>query len=160
MTEALLEEDPFEAFNRTMGAGTVRDPYPGFADDRRLAPVQPFDLAEEYGITEEMELDLPPGYRILGYDEVLTVLRDGETFSSAGYAKSMGELMGHSILEMDEPEHHSYRTLVQQAFTRKAMERWEADVVGADRSTGTSTSSSAAATPTWCASSRSRSRST
>ncbi len=133
MTEVMLEEeDPFEAFNRVSGAGTVRDPYPGFADDRRRAPVQPFDLAEEYGLGEDVtaDLDLPPAFRILGYDEVLTVLRDGETFSSSGYSMSMGEVMGHSILEMDEPEHHAYRALVQQAFTRKAMERWEADVVG------------------------------
>ena len=33
--------------------------------------------------------------------------------------------MGHSILEMDEPEHHLYRGLIQQAFTRKALERWQ-----------------------------------
>ena len=31
-------------------------------------------------------------------------------------------MIGHSILEMDEPEHHRYRGLIQQAFTRKAME--------------------------------------
>jgi cytochrome P450 len=41
----------------------------------------------------------------------------------------MGLVMGHSILEMDEPEHHAYRALIQQAFTRKAMEHWEADIV-------------------------------
>jgi cytochrome P450 len=37
--------------------------------------------------------------------------------------------MGHTILEMDEPEHHTYLGLVQQAFSRKAMETWEAHVV-------------------------------
>jgi cytochrome P450 len=37
--------------------------------------------------------------------------------------------MGHTILEMDEPEHHLYRGLVQQAFSRKAMEAWERDLV-------------------------------
>jgi cytochrome P450 len=30
---------------------------------------------------------------------------------------------------MDEPEHHLYRGLVQQAFSRKAMESWERDLV-------------------------------
>jgi len=60
---------------------------------------------------------------------VQQVLKDGATFSSSGYAETMGMLMGHSILEMDEPEHHRYRSLLQQAFTRKAMERWEADLV-------------------------------
>ena len=85
MTEALLEEeDPFETFNRTMGAGTVRDPYPEFASLRSEAPVQPLDLRAEYAIPDDMEIELPAGYRVLGYDEVVTVLRDGETFSSAG----------------------------------------------------------------------------
>src|SRR5437763_12993653 len=41
----------------------------------------------------------------------------------------MGMVMGHSILEMDEPEHHHYRGLIQQAFTRKALERWQEELV-------------------------------
>src|SRR5437588_11603628 len=41
----------------------------------------------------------------------------------------MGMVMGHSILEMDEPEHRAYRGLIQQAFTRKAMVRWESELV-------------------------------
>jgi cytochrome P450 len=57
------------------------------------------------------------------------VLRDGHTFSSAGYAATMGLVFGHSILEMDEPEHRKYRSLIQQAFTRKAMDEWEAEIV-------------------------------
>jgi len=124
------DEDPFELFNRVSGAGTVRDPYPEFAALRAESPVQPLDLRAEYAIPDDMEIELPPAFRVLGYDEVVTVLRDGDTFSSAGYAMSMGEVMGHSILEMDEPEHHRYRALLQQAFTRKAMERWETELVG------------------------------
>src|SRR5205085_5615879 len=73
--------------------------------------------------------DLPESYLVLGYDEVAQVLRDGQTFSSACYSASMGIVMGHSILEMDEPEHHRYRGLIQQAFTRKALERWEHELV-------------------------------
>jgi cytochrome P450 len=38
-------------------------------------------------------------------------------------------VLGHSILEMDEPEHHTYRGLVQQAFTRKVMDTWEHELV-------------------------------
>ncbi|TMK86547.1 MAG: cytochrome P450, partial [Actinobacteria bacterium] len=37
--------------------------------------------------------------------------------------------MGHSILEMDEPEHHHYRGLIQQAFSRKALDRWQEELV-------------------------------
>ena len=68
-------------------------------------------------------------FTAFGFDAVQQVLKDGETFSSAGYADIMGPVFGHSILEMDEPEHHTYRGLVQQAFSRKAMEMWERDLV-------------------------------
>ncbi len=68
-------------------------------------------------------------YAVLSFDAVQQVLKDGETFSSSGYADSIGLVMGHSILEMDEPEHHRYRSLIQQAFTRKEMERWERELV-------------------------------
>lgn len=39
----------------------------------------------------------------LSYEGVSQVLLDGATFSSAGYGETMGLVMGHSILEMDEP---------------------------------------------------------
>jgi cytochrome P450 len=42
----------------------------------------------------------------------------------------MGLVMGHTILEMDEPEHGRYRALLQQAFGLKAMEHWEQAIVG------------------------------
>src|SRR5262249_10198691 len=64
-----------------------------------------------------------------GFDAVQQVLKDGATFSSAGYSDIMGPVFGHSILEMDEPEHHTHRGLVQQAFSRKAMETWERELV-------------------------------
>jgi cytochrome P450 len=38
-------------------------------------------------------------------------------------------VMGHTILNMDEPEHRAYRGLVQQAFSRAAMARWETELV-------------------------------
>ena len=41
----------------------------------------------------------------------------------------MGVVFGHSILEMDPPEHHAYRSILQQAFTRRSMEQWEDNLV-------------------------------
>ena len=130
--DSLLDDgyDPFEAFDRAMGAGSVRDPFPAFAEFRSRGPVQRADIRQVMGVSPDVEVpDDLEAFTAVGYDAVMQVLRDGETFSSSGYAASMGELLGHSILEMDEPEHHRYRGLVQQVFTRKAMERWEADIV-------------------------------
>jgi cytochrome P450 len=122
--------DPFEEFNRSVGAGVVEDPYPLLAMSRAKGPVLKENL--EAALLDP-DGDAEPGpevFTAFSHDAVQTVLRDGETFSSAGYAEVMGTVMGHTILEMDEPEHHTYRGLVQQAFSRKAMERWEVETVG------------------------------
>lgn len=124
--------DPFEEFNRSVGAGVVEDPYPLLAMAREKGPVLKENLEAEL-LAAEVDPQVTMGpevFTAFSYDAVQTVLRDGETFSSAGYADVMGAVMGHTILEMDEPEHHTYRGLVQQAFSRKAMERWEEEAVG------------------------------
>ncbi len=121
--------DPFEAFNRANGAGTVENPYPDFIPLRRDTPVAELDLRAMFGLADD-EVPENAVWTVNTYETVSAVLRDGDAFSSAGYADVMGMVFGHSILEMDEPEHHTYRGLIQQAFTRKAMERWENDVIG------------------------------
>jgi cytochrome P450 len=80
-------------------------------------------------VDPELFGELPDVFTAFSFDAVQTVLRDGETFSSKGYADVMGRVMGHTILEMDEPEHHTYRGIVQQAFSRKTMERWEVEAI-------------------------------
>jgi cytochrome P450 len=128
-TTADDDYDPFKLFNEANGAGRVENPYPDFVAMRRDTPVAELDLREMFGITDE---DEPPNavWTVNTFETVQAVLRDGESFSSKGYEDVMGAVFGHSILEMDEPEHHTYRGLIQQAFTRKAMERWESDVIG------------------------------
>jgi cytochrome P450 len=128
--------DPFEDFNRSAGMGVVENPYPMFALLRAEHAMRREDL--DTAITANTDLsmfrDQDHGagvFTAYSFDAVQQVLKDGDTFSSAGYAEVMGSVMGHTILEMDAPEHHTYRGLVQQAFSRKAMDRWEADVVRA-----------------------------
>ena len=128
--DAAGESDPFERFNRAQGMGAVRDPYPGLAAMRAQAPVHRIDLRGLLG-------DRPPPiaglageiYVVLTYEGVFEVLRDAARFSSAAYARSMGVVMGHTILEMDGEEHLRYRALISKAFTRRALERWERDLV-------------------------------
>ena len=123
-------EDPFEAFNAASGQGSVRDPYPIFAAMREAAPVHRVAMDGEAqaessmlrGISREI-------YVAVSYDAVKEVLTDAERFSSAGYAESMGLVMGHSILEMDGAEHTRHRRLINRAFTRHALEAWERDLV-------------------------------
>jgi len=122
--------DPFAEFDAAAGIGAVRDPYPVWARLREQTPVWAGSMADEFGVASmEEALYTQTPYTPLTFAAVQQVLRDGETFSSAGYAESIGLVFGHTILEMDEPEHHAYRGLIQQAFTRKAMETWEEEIV-------------------------------
>jgi cytochrome P450 len=127
------EYDPFAEFDASAGIGAVRDPYPVFHELRAECPVHVGPYHERFGIEQGLESalvgDSVTPHSVLSFDTVQQALKDAETFSSAGYADSIGLLLGHSILEMDEPEHHQYRALIQQAFTRKAMEGWESDLV-------------------------------
>jgi cytochrome P450 len=136
------EYDPFEEFNRSAGIGVVENPYPMFALVRAEHTIKREDFGDammpEGGLPEGEELELLGSLNLeqevtvftaYGFDAVQQVLKDGDTFSSAGYADVMGPVFGHSILEMDEPEHHTHRGLVQQAFSRKAMETWERELV-------------------------------
>jgi cytochrome P450 len=122
--------DPFELFDRAMGADTCRDPYPEFAVSRREAPVQKIDLVKLMGEgARGMGQNMPEIYGAFSFEAVSQVLRDGKRFSSGGYKDTIGLVMGPTILVMDEPEHSRYRGLIQTAFRSKALERWETDLV-------------------------------
>jgi cytochrome P450 len=131
------EHDPFSEFDRSQGAGAVRDPYPRFAELRRQSPVHQGTLSSVTGFV----LDIPsaglygikpehPPYVAVSHAAVERVYRDAATFSSKT-PESMGMelVMGHTILNMDDPEHRAYRGLVQQAFSRSALARWEHELI-------------------------------
>ena len=131
-TEARAESDPFEKFNRAQGMGAVIDPYPGLAAMRAIAPVHKLNLKALMGDTKVPAgnmMTAPEIYTVLTYDGVFEVLRDAARFSSAGYKQSMGIVMGPTILAMDGAEHLSHRALISRAFTPRAIERWEAELV-------------------------------
>jgi cytochrome P450 len=131
------EFDPFEAFDRSHGAGVVRTPYGRFAELRRQAAVHrggildlvglgsDIPLLESYGPAEGSEL-----FTAFGHAACERVFREATTFSSrTAENEGMELVMGHTILNMDEPEHRAYRGLIQQAFSRSAMDRWQGELV-------------------------------
>src|SRR5580700_11569751 len=63
------------------------------------------------------------------YDDCSRILRDAKTFSSTGYDSSIGMVLGHVIMGMDDPEHRSNRNLVAHAFREKALARWEPELI-------------------------------
>ncbi len=124
-TGKLAPFDPYELQDTV--AGTVRDPYPRFAELLAESPVHigEIDLgtgpSEHYGSVEPVT--------VLGFDECVQVLKDGETYSSTVYEGIMGMVMGRTILQMDEPEHRMQRALVSPAFRTKMLEKWEDSLV-------------------------------
>jgi cytochrome P450 len=118
--------DPFELQDTV--SGNIRDPYPLMAELRRQSPVHvgPIDLGDG---ADEADPGKPQPVTVFGFDEAVQVLRDNETYSSGLYEGIIGEVMGRTILQMDEPEHRLHRALVSPTFRSKVLERWEGDLV-------------------------------
>jgi cytochrome P450 len=119
-----LGYDAIEASNAV--AGDVRNPYPELAAARERHAIQRGDFIPDI----PRDPDGPETFTVYSCELVSQVLRDNHHFSSQVYAEMMGPVMGHSILEMDEPEHRLHRALVSQAFRHKALARWEEELVG------------------------------
>jgi cytochrome P450 len=118
--------DPFELPD-TIQLGTADDPYPHLAAARRKGPVQlEWPLPDDVGTVDG---DRDPSFNVLGHDEVMTMLRDHETYSSQILTEIMGPVLDHTMIAMDEPEHRAQRALVAPAFRPKLLARWEHELV-------------------------------
>jgi cytochrome P450 len=128
MTDTQEQEyDPFTAFVDVI-SGDTRDPYPDFAEKRRNTPVwkgslMPMDFLPE-------GIDVEDGWNAFRFEDCSRILRDAKTFTSTGYDSTIGMVMGHMILGMDDPEHRGHRNLVAHAFREKALARWEPEFIG------------------------------
>jgi cytochrome P450 len=130
MTDTQAQEqeyDPFAAFVDVI-SGNTRDPYPDFAVKRRETPVwkgslMPMDFLPE-------GIDVEEGWNAFRYEDCSRILRDAKTFTSTGYDTTIGMVMGHMILGMDDPEHRGHRNLVAHAFREKSLARWEPEFIG------------------------------
>jgi cytochrome P450 len=123
--------DPMRQFSEL--AGDVDDPYPMLAEIRPSTPVLEVNLE---ALTGQHRLDekapkMPTLFTVFSYEYVQQVLTDNVRFSSAGYAMSMGQVMGKTILEMDPPEHLRQRALVAKAFRARVLDQWSDAVITA-----------------------------
>jgi cytochrome P450 len=121
------EYDPFTAFDDVV-AGTSRNPYPDLAVKRRETPVAKGMTIPPDALPEGF--DVEPGWIAYRYDDCSRILRDAKAFTSTGYDSTIGMVMGHMILGMDDPEHRSHRNLVAHAFRERSLERWEPEFIG------------------------------
>lgn len=126
-TSDAKEYDPFAAFDDVV-AGTTRDPWPALAEKRREAPVSIGHTMAPESLPEGIESE--PGWIAYRYDDCSRILRDPKTFTSTAYDATIGMVMGHMILGMDDPEHRTHRNLVAHAFREKSLARWEPEFIG------------------------------
>ncbi len=103
-------------------------PYPFFEYKRRTEPVFHGSLTESSLLPPELRPD--DEWILFGYDGVFQAFRDDRIFTSAAYDKTIGLVMGHTILAMGGKEHHDHRSLIAKAFRASALERWEPSVIG------------------------------
>lgn len=65
---------------------------------------------------------------ILGYEELAEAFGN-RSLSSKIWDDTIGKVWGHTVIGMDGEEHRLHRGLITQAFTRKAIQRWNDHVV-------------------------------
>ena len=121
---AAVPFDPYELKDVVGGTSAIRTPSP-----RAPPPVARAFGADRHRRGHRCGDPTAQPITVFGFDEVVQVLRDNETFSSVVYGDVMGMVMGHTVLEMDEPEHRQIRALVAGSFRSKMLERWEEDLV-------------------------------
>src|SRR5580658_4205290 len=115
-------------------AGDVRDPYPMFAGIRADTPVLEVHFGPRPGGGSRPDQRAPRMtslFTVTSHELAQEVLTDTARFSSAGYATTIGHVMGRTILQMDPPEHQRHRALVAKAFRTRVLDQWSDTIIGA-----------------------------
>ena len=115
-----MSETPMATTNKLFGGtmmSPIVDPYSVYKRLRDEHPALPVNTM--MGII----------HMITRYDDVLTVLKDGKTYSSRANARGIGIVMGRTILEMEGKEHVRFRNIISPFFSPRAMKAETADLV-------------------------------
>jgi cytochrome P450 len=125
------DDDVFDVKNQFVGIGLVRDPHPRLRELREECPVHDGSVSGLFGVVGPDNYLTPDDQQVsvFPFDEVDAAFRDHTTFSNSYYTPFLQEVLGRTILEMDEPDHQRYRALLQGAFTKAEMANWEVDFV-------------------------------
>jgi cytochrome P450 len=103
------------------------DPYPFFEYKRKTEPVWRGTIMDHS--MAPPELVPAEEWTLFDYDNVFTAFRNDDVFGSHGYDRTIGLVIGPTILAMHGKRHHDHRSLVAKAFRASALERWEPAVI-------------------------------
>jgi cytochrome P450 len=131
MTETIADTGSAEMDLPALLGYTERDPHTTWQQRRAIAGVLPGmpQVAEMPPEIIELMAGGATVFTAYSWEAVQTILRNPQDFSSTGYDRAIGAVMGHMILAMDPPEHMGHRSLVAQAFRIKTMQDWEANFI-------------------------------
>lgn len=131
MTNTPTGDDSFAAKDRLFGVGLVRDPHPRLRELYAECPVHEGSISGLFGVVGPDNFLTPDDTQVsvFGFEAVDRGFRDPVTLSSSYYQPLLGAVIGRTILEMDPPEHQRFRLLLQAAFSKKEMVRWEQEFV-------------------------------
>lgn len=114
-------------------SGGVDDPYPLYAELRRRGPVYEGDVLEQWGLPSSAgDRSGRRFFTVLGYADVMAVLRDGRTFTSGvHYRGALGSLFDDRmmVLALDGDEHRTARGLLQEAFSSQSIQKWRTSFI-------------------------------
>lgn len=99
---------------------------------RHDAPVHAGKMWELLGLgaaPNRVRRDAPREFAVVGYDAAAHLLRDPTLCSSRIWRNTAEITWGYNMVVMDDPDHRRYRGLIEQAFTRRAMEHIESEIV-------------------------------
>jgi len=123
--------DAFVAKDRQGGIGVVFDIDSPLRKEREQCPLRQGTISEVFGLEghERLHFAGRQHYSALSYDVAEQVLRDGTLFSSSYIEVTFGGVIGRTILGMDAPDHRAYRGILQSAFSKGAIAKWEEPIV-------------------------------
>jgi cytochrome P450 len=109
--------DPFRLDEQAYG--DLEDIYGPIARLMAQAPVHAGEFLSLMGLPGDANMS-----SALGFDEVVAVDRDAETFSIDGYKHGLGQTFGNTLSLLNPPEHTAIRRVFQQAFLPHIVSKW------------------------------------
>jgi cytochrome P450 len=92
----------------------VKDPYPIFRELRTKDPV--FEVKRSMSVAGSNRTVL-----VSRYEDAKAVLKDNDTFINAIVQRTMGLVMGPTVIGMDGKEHQTHRTLITPSMTTREL---------------------------------------
>jgi len=119
--------DPFKLDE--LAFGNLEDIYTPIAGLLDKAPVHKGEYLTLMGLLGDTNFSQIPIYTVVGYEEVMAVSADADTFSIDSYKPGLGRTFGNTLTLLNPPEHTQIRKVFQKAFLPHVVTKWGVDLV-------------------------------